>query len=178
MLSSLLKRKLSNEQVANIFVNGIMDAVNNGFGEVVQLINEDVVFVQSPQIQPEQDGEFTLIVLIGNLVLLENILEPQVATHVEKLVLSKMANLYAMPEHEFIPVVNEYRVFINRVKHPSKRLLFGLAKAVFYKYNLTSFQDEYFTRMQAPNPLFLKRLELIIDNFLWDWDVVMKKYKI
>jgi hypothetical protein len=178
MLSSLLKRKLSNEQVANIFVNGIMDAVNNGFREVVGLINDDTVFTKSPQIHPEQDGEFTMIILIGNLVLLENTLEPHIATQVEKLVLSKMATLYGMSEQEFLLLVKEYREFINRVKHPSKRLLFGLAKAVFYKYNLTSFQDEYFTRMQTPNPLFLKRLEQIIDNFLWDWDVVMKKYKI
>jgi hypothetical protein len=32
--------------------------------------------------------------------------------------------------------------------------------------------------MQAPNPLFLKRLDEVMANFIWDWDVFFKKYKL
>ncbi len=50
MLSTILKRKLSDDQVANIFINAIFDTVDNGFKEVAQMINEDVAFVSSPEI--------------------------------------------------------------------------------------------------------------------------------
>ena len=38
-------------------------------------------------------------------------------------------------------------------------MIYGMSKAVFHKYGLNEYQDEYFRRMQAPNPLFLKRMD-------------------
>jgi hypothetical protein len=32
--------------------------------------------------------------------------------------------------------------------------------------------------MQAPNPLFLKRMDEIMGNFIWNWDAFFKKYRI
>jgi len=43
---------------------------------------------------------------------------------------------------------------------------------------LNDFQDEYFKRMQVPNPLFLKRMDEIMGNYLWNWDAFFKKYRI
>ena len=56
ILGSLLKKKLSDDQVANIFVNALLDVVDNGFKEVAELINEDVAFVRSPEINPKHTG--------------------------------------------------------------------------------------------------------------------------
>jgi hypothetical protein len=53
-----------------------------------------------------------------------------------------------------------------------------MSKALFFKYNLNEFQDVYFKNMQAPNPLFLKRMEDLFYYFIWDWDVFFKKYKV
>ena len=38
LLSALLKRKLSDDQVANVFINALFDVVDNGFVEVAELI--------------------------------------------------------------------------------------------------------------------------------------------
>jgi hypothetical protein len=57
-------------------------------------------------------------------------------------------------------------------------MVYAMSKGIFDKYMLYNFQDEYFKRMQAPNPLFLKRLDEIVENFVWDWDVFFKKYKL
>ena len=54
MLGSLLKKKLSDNQLANVFMNGILEMVENGFGEVAQLINEDPAFITSPNISEEK----------------------------------------------------------------------------------------------------------------------------
>jgi hypothetical protein len=31
--------------------------------------------------------------------------------------------------------------------------------------------------MHTPNPLFLKRMDEMMSNFLWDWDQFFKKHK-
>ena len=53
-----------------------------------------------------------------------------------------------------------------------------MSKVIFDKYTLYNFQDEYFKRMQAPNPLFLKRMDEVVENFVWDWDGFFKKYRL
>jgi hypothetical protein len=53
-----------------------------------------------------------------------------------------------------------------------------MSKALFYKYNLNEFQTDYYKKIQAPNPLFLKRMDDIMQNFIWDWTAFLKKYKL
>ena len=47
LLGTLLKRKLSDDQVSNIFINALLEVVDNGFVVVAELINEDLAFVKS-----------------------------------------------------------------------------------------------------------------------------------
>ncbi|MCE2743889.1 MAG: hypothetical protein LW701_10020 [Fluviicola sp.] len=177
LLGTLLKRKLSDEQVANVFVNALLDVVDNGFVEVAELINEDVAFVKSPEIDPKQNGEFALIVIVGNLSFLENIFESDQAERVEQIIFNKLGKMYEMSGNDFQQIVREYQSFISRINHPSKNMIYGMSKAVFEKYKLNEFQDDYFRRMQAPNPLFLKRMDEVMGNFIWNWDAFFKKYK-
>lgn len=178
ILGSLLKKKLSDDQVANIFVNALLDVVDNGFKEVAELINEDVAFVRSPEINSKHTGEFALIIIVGNLSYLESTFESDQAERVEQIIFQKLGRMYDMSADEFQQLVREYQSFISRINHPSKNMVYGMSKAVFEKYKLNDFQDDYFRRMQAPNPLFLKRMDEVISNFLWDWDAFFKKYKI
>ena len=178
MLGTILKRKFSDNQVANIFINAIFDTVDNGFKEVAQLINEDVAFVRSPEIQDKDNGEFGLIVIVGNLSFLESTFDAEQAGRVEKIIFEKLAKIYDISEADFVKLIRDYQSFITRVNHPSKNMIYGMSKAVFHKYGLNEFQDEYFRRMMAPNPLFLKRMDEVMSNFIWNWDAFFKKYKI
>jgi uncharacterized short protein YbdD (DUF466 family) len=178
MLSAILKRKLSDNQVANIFINAIFDTVDNGFKEVAQLINEDVAFVKSPELADNESGEFGLIVIVGNLSFLESTFDAEQAGRVEKIIFEKLSKIYDMSELDFAHLIRDYQSFISRVNHPSKNMIYGMSKAVFFKYRLNDYQDEYFRRMQAPNPLFLKRMDEVMSNFIWNWDAFFKRYKI
>jgi hypothetical protein len=178
MIRSFLKRKLTDNQLANIFVNGLLEVIDNGFKDVASLINEDPAFESTPNITPESNSEFTLIVIVGNLVTLESSFESDQAFRVEQLIYQKFATIFSMTETSFENLIKEYKNFISRVNHPSKNMLYGMSKAIFHKYNLNDFQDDYFKRMQAPNPLFLKRMDEVMSNFIWDWDVFFKKYKL
>jgi hypothetical protein len=178
MIRSFLKKKLSDNTLANIFVNGLLEVIDNGFKDVAALINEDPAFEESPQLLSEQSGEFTMIVIVGNIVSLESNFDAIQATNVETLIIQKFAGVFGKSETEFENLVKEYKAFIARVNHPSKNVLYGMSKAVFHKYNLNDFQDDYFKRMQAPNPLFLKRMDEVLQNFIWNWDAILKKYKL
>lgn len=178
MIGSLIKRKLSDNQVSNIFINAIFDTVDNGFKEVAQLINEDVAFVVSPEIAEKDNGEFGLIVLVGNLSYLESTFEANQASRIELLIFEKLAVMYEMSVIDFTKMIREYQSFISRINHPSKNMVYGMSRAIFQKYKLNDFQDEYFKRMQAPNPLFLKRMDEVMASFVWNWDAFFKKYKL
>ena len=94
------------------------------------------------------------------------------------LIFEKLSRLYQMSVYDFKTLVKDYRSLIQRLNHPSKNMIYGMSKAIFDKYTLYNFQDEYFKRMQTPNPLFLKRLDELVENFVWDWDAFFKKYKL
>lgn len=177
MLGTILKKKLSDNQLANVFVNALLESIDNGFKEVADLINDDPAFVVSPNIQVEQDSEFAMIVFVGNVSFLESTFEAEQAHRVEKLIFEKLGKIYGITENQFAQLVRDYQSFIMRVNHPSKNVLYGMSKAIFHKYKLNDFQDEYFRRMQAPNPLFLKRMDEVMNSFIWDWDVFFKKYR-
>ena len=178
MFSTLIKRKLTDNQVANIFINALYDSIDNGFSEVAQLINEDLAFTTSPNIDKDNNGEFGLIVIVGNLSYLESTFDADQAERVETIIFEKLSKFYDLDANAFKIIVKEYQNFILRVNHPSKNWIYGMSKAVFHKYKLNEFQDEYFRRMQAPNPLFLKRMDEVMGNFVWNWDAFFKKYRI
>lgn len=178
MLGTLLKKKLSDNQLANVFMNGILEMVENGFGEVAQMINEDPAFVRSPELGESRNGLFSMVVMVANLSSLESTFETEQATRVEHLIFEKLSVMMKVTPHEAEQTVREYQKFMLRINHPSKNMVYAMSKAVFHKYGLNEFQDEYFRRMQAPNPLFLKRMDGVLGNFLWDWDAFFKKYRI
>jgi hypothetical protein len=178
MFNTILKRKLSDNQVSNIFINAIFESVDLGWGEIASMINDDPAFTKSPDLNNLNSGEFGLIVITANLSLLESIFEVEQATRVERLIFQKLSKIYDMNELDFENLIRSYQSFISRVNHPSKNIVYGMSKAVFHKYRLNEYQDEYFKRMQAPNPLFLKRMDEVMSNFIWNWDAFLKKYKL
>ena len=178
MLGSLLKKKLSDNQLANVFMNGLLEVVENGFGEVAQLINEDPAFVNSPGLSEQDNAQFTMVILVANLSSLENTFEADQAVRIEQLIFSKLGQMMHSDAADAEKTVRDYQKFMHRINHPSKNMIYAMSKAIFQKYGLNEFQDEYFRRMQATNPLFLKRMDAVVNNFLWDWDAFFKKYRI
>ncbi|MFN5912598.1 MAG: hypothetical protein ACK45H_14745, partial [Bacteroidota bacterium] len=117
-------------------------------------------------------------IIVGNLSFLESTFESDQAARIEQIIFEKLAKIYGLSDVDFSRLIRDYQNFITRVNHPSKNMVYGMSKAVFYKYQLNEFQDDYFKRMQAPNPLFLKRMDEVMGNFIWNWDAFFKKYRL
>jgi hypothetical protein len=177
MISTLFKKKLSEDQLSNIFVNGVIEVVDKGFEEVASLIDEDPAFVERPNVLGASDGHFTMIVIATNISCLKDSFDPSDLSSLEKSVNEKFAEVFDMELATFEKYLNDYTSFLSRVNHPSKTMLYSMSKGIFYKYKLNQFQDEYFRRLDCPNPLFLKRMDEVMKNFLWNWDAFFKRYK-
>jgi len=178
MFGTILRKKVSNDKLANVFINSLFSTIDAGFPVVSEFINDDPAFVKSPCISPNDSYEFALVVIVGNISFLESAFDPEQADKIEALVYEKLAKVYEMSVPEFKSLIKDYRSLLSRLNHPSKNTIYGMSKVIFDKYTLYNFQDEYFKRMQSPNPLFLKRMDEVVENFVWDWDGFFKKYRL
>jgi len=178
MFGTILRKKVTDEKLANVFINGLFSTIDNVFPIIAELINEDPVFVSSPGIKPGDSYEFSIIVFVANINFIESSFDQEQADRVQKLIHDKLSKVYDIPLVDLKKMFNEYKSLMDRLNHPSKNTIYAMSKGIFDKYALYNFQDEYFKRMQAPNPLFLKRMDEIIENFIWDWDNFFKKFRL
>ncbi len=178
MFGIILRKKVSDEKLANVFINGLFSTIDNGFPVLAEMLNEDSAFVSSPGIDPKNSYEFGMIVIVGNLSFLESAFDADQAERVETLIFEKLSHMFEMDVPAFRCLVKDYKQLMTRLNHPSKNVIYAMSKAIFDKYTLYNYQDEYFKRMQAPNPLLLKRLDEVVENFVWDWDAFFKRYKL
>ena len=178
MLSFLLKKKVSEIQVANHFVNAIIQLVDNGFGDVAEIINNDPEFERSPNILAEDSDKFLLIVLAGNIALIPKHFTGYQDVRISEAVFKLLAEYFEVDKETLKAKIASLQKEFSRINHPSKNTLYAMSKAVFYQYGLNAFQEEYFRKMNTPNPLFLTRLNEIMSNFLWNWQEIQSEYKI
>lgn len=177
MLSTIFKKKLSDEQLANVFINGILEVVDNGFDEIKSMIGEDPSFARTPNMENATDDYFAMIVIVANIKSLGLSFSSSQLNNIEPIIFKNFADVFQMEESKFVSYFNEYSSFMSRVNHPSKVIIYSMSKALFYKYKLNEYQEDYFRTMDTPNPLFLKRLDGIMENFIWNWDAFFKRYK-
>ena len=172
------KKKIKENLVANIFVNSILDTIDNGFPEVVGIINDSPEFISSPNIDPTNSDSFTLIVIAANISFIPQYLHNSKDERITNLIINKLSNVFDVEETKLNKVIKNYTNYLNKVNHPSKNMLYAMSKAIFGKYGLNEFQDEYFKNMRSPNPMFLKRLDEAMENFVWNWETFNQKYQI
>ena len=178
MLSGFFgKRKLNEDKIANVIVNSLTQAVDHSFEEIVHNIQNDAEFVKTPQLSVEDSDKFLVIVLVGNLNYLSRYFSNTEEMALRGRIIEKFGKMFDLSYDNTKKIIEDYENFIFRVNHPSKNIIYGMSKAVFYKYKLGQYQDEYFAQLDAPNPIFLKRMDTLMENFIWDWNAFFEKHK-
>ena len=112
MFGSILKKKLSDNQLANVFLNGILEVVDHGFSEVADLINDDLAFVNSPNIEHNDSAKFSMVVIAANISSLENTFEADQAVRIEQLIFDKLAQMMQTDKAEAEATVRDYQKFM------------------------------------------------------------------
>ncbi|MEJ6736478.1 MAG: hypothetical protein QNK84_05535 [Flavobacteriales bacterium] len=172
------KKKIKEDVVANIFVNSILNTIDNGFSEIAGIINDSPEFILSPNISTTDDNAFTLVIIAANLHFLPEHIHDTKEERVTSLIFSKLSNVFDCDQAKLEATIAAYQCYLKKKNHPSKNMHYAISKSIFWKYNLNQYQDEYFKNMRSPNPMFLKRLNEATDNFIWNWDAFTNKYQI
>lgn len=178
MLSTIFRKKISDEVLAKYFVNGILNTIEQGFEEIKMFIEEDPAFSTTPSMDNAKNGHFAMIVITGNIEELTKTFPVEQINTLLPCIHQQFAEALEMSNKDFENICKEYRAFMKRVNYPSKVVLYSMSKALFHKYHLNAYQEEYFASLNTPNPLFIKRMDEVMKNFLWNWEAFFKRYKV
>ncbi len=178
MLSLFGKKKIAESNVANIVVNYMFRCVENGFPDLVEIVQHTPEFEATPSINEKEMEDLLMIVLVGNLNFLPIYLEPEQEKRIRTKVLEKFALATEIEVDELLAKVKEYKEFMVRVNHPSKNMVYAMSKAFFRKYDLNDYQEDFFKSQKVPNPLIQKRLDAVMTQFIFNWEEFIDKYKI
>src|SRR5689334_13863219 len=126
LLGMLVKKRITEERFAQLFVHNLVTTVEQGFGDVAGMINEDPEFSTSPAISTNEDSEFLMIVLAGNIRLMGSLLEGDIDGRVKKAVLRNCSEIFECDSDTFYKKYREYCDFMSRVNHPSKNVLYSM----------------------------------------------------
>ncbi len=179
MIATLFgKKKITEEKLANVFVNAVLELTEHGFPAVAAEINESPEFATSPNIAETDDNGFALIVLAANLMEAQRILGPGVDKRIAARAVSKFAQATGIGVPDLEREVHTLQSQMERLNFPSKNTVYAMGKVFFHQYDLFCFQDSYFREMKAPNPIILKRMNGLMGYFIWNWTEVNEQYRI
>ncbi len=176
MFTLFKKKKVTENVTANIFINSIFNTIDSGFPEIVGILNDAPEFVSCPQLSIANDDHFVLIVFATNIDFIENYFESQNADSLKIEIIEKLSEIFGTSSDELTKAINSYQKYLSKINFPSKNKVYAMSKAIFGKYNLYDFQDDYFKNMKSPNPMLLKRLDEVMESFVFNWEVFDKKY--
>jgi hypothetical protein len=172
------KKKIKEETASNIFINNLLDTIEKGFPEIAGIINDSPEFVVCPNISENNSEKFLLIIIAANLQFIPEQFNNCQDDRMLDLIYSQLAKVFGVEKERLEGLIKDYQNYIAKVNLPSKNTVYGISKAIFGKYELNQFQDEYFKNMKSPNPMFLKRLDDAIDCFIWNWAGFKDKYQV
>ena len=178
LLSWLSKKKLTDERVANIFVNTSFETVEQGWPQVAAFLNAAPEFDSSPNLNEDDYGKFLMIVVSANLNLIPKHFDPGVDRAIIQRCCAKFGFALGLPPESFARKVKEFRSFMKEINRPSKNTLTAMTRAVCYKYGVIAHQEPYFRDMNVPNPILQKNLREVMEHFLWDWEDFVDQYRV
>ncbi len=178
MLGIFGRKKLGEDQLSQIFNNAMWKMSAKGFSEVAAILNEDPEFTISPELDPNDHTRFFFIIVSGNLKYLPHRLDGTHSRFVIMKIYELLGGLFDTSAGSIEKHIKKLHGEMSRLNHPSKNTLYAMSKLFFKEYDLYQYQEEYYRSILAPNPVILKRLDAIMQSYLWDWEVISEEYRI
>jgi hypothetical protein len=172
------KKKISEDKLANVFVNAVLRLTEQGYPTVVAELEEASEFVSRPVFGPGDDELFAQILFAGNLMEAPKHLAAGQDQRLAQHAYSKFAPLMDSSAAEMETETIALQHFMARINHPSKNTVYAMSKAIFQKYDLFRFQDTYFREQKAPNPIVLGRVNKLMAYCLLDWAEMLDEWKV
>ena len=97
---------------------------------------------------------------------------------IRDMAIEKLAASYGLDTVTMRGAIDKMLAFFGKVNYPSKNTHYAMSRAVFFKYGLNNFQKDYFKNLNTPDPILLKNIDEIMEQFLIKWDTLTDKYRI
>ena len=178
MLGIFGRKKIGEDQLSQIFINAMWKMSAEGFPEVAALLNDDPEFEVSPELDIHDHTRFFFIVVSGNLKYLPHRLDGAHSRFVIMKIYEVLANTFDTSAGSIEKHIKKLQGEMCRLNHPSKNTLYAMSKLFFQEYDLYQYQEKYYRSILAPNPVILKRLDAIMQSYLWDWETISEEFRI
>ena len=178
MFDIFFKKKITEDKLVDYFVFSTVKMVDEAFQDVADLIINNPEFKTPPQISANNVDPLLWVVITGNMSLIPRYFNDYQDIRLMDAANRKFSRLLNVPLDVFKTEVKKNSQLFSRLNRPSKNTVYAMSKAVFHKYNLGQYQDEFFKKKNLPNPIFLKRLNDIMEQFLFNWEQFADDYKI
>lgn len=178
LFSWMTRRKLTEDQVASLFVKTTFEAVEYGWPEIASFLNESSTFIRPPQLDTNDYGRFLMIVVSANLQLIPQHFDSGIDRQIIQHICAKFSYELDIAPEVFTKKVKQYRAFMKQINQPSKNLVTAMTRAIFYKYHLNQYQEPYFSDMNTPEPNIQRELKSLTSHFLWDWEDFSENYRV
>jgi len=172
------RKRITTDEVGRMFVRATLDSVELGWPEIAATVCESTEFASPPTVDPEAFGPFLVVVVVGNLDFIPLHFNGAVQSAIVEAIARELAVAIETDAAEVAGRIAQIRKMMTRLNKPSKKTTSAMARGLFTLYGLNAFQDEYFQKINTPNPLFLKRIDDLMGHFLWDWTAFNKRYKV
>ncbi len=179
MITTLFgKKKITEEKLANIFVNAVLEFTQQGFPPVAAELNEAPEFQASPDLKESDDLDLALVVLAGNLMEMQKVMGHGTDRRIYSYSVSKFAQAIGHTGSDLELEIRALQSTMERLNYPSKNTVYAMSKALFHRYDLYCFQEIYFREQRVPNPILLKRINALMGYFIFNWAEVQEQYKV
>lgn len=174
------KKRLSEEHIAKVFVSTINGLAIDTFPILRDYLMDVPELACPPKIKENQMEWFLYIVFSANLYNLRTAFQGDQHDRMRILIIDEfIASLEGKSEDAVLEQINNYEDYIAAL---DRRENDGLGKiialAIFNKYGLNDCQVEHFQKMNMANPIIIKAMMEITENFIWNWNDILENYKL
>lgn len=174
------KKKIKIQDLAFVYSSTLHEVIQAGFPEIIEFVNDNRKFEESPNLQKDDISWFLMIVFVANNFHLSNFFDDQIVDRLQHLGLNKLLEKISPDEEEDIirDRFIDYENFFKDQVSDDVSIEKAMAKSIFIKYNLNDFQGKLLKNQNEPNPVFLQELTNLLSHFVWNWDDYLNKYKV
>jgi hypothetical protein len=174
------KKRLKEEYVAQVFVSTINGLAIESFPILKDYLNDVPELKCSPEIKEHQLEWFLYIVFSANLYHLKDHFDTDQHNRMRILIIDQfIESLEGRTHDEVLSQINMYEDYLSGLDRSENDGLGRImALAIFQKYGLNKCQVDHFQKMNQPNPIIIKAISEITDNFIWNWNDLLGNFKL
>ena len=172
------KEKVSIKDLAIVYTKTLFEVIELGFPEIIEFVNDNRKFEESPNLKLEDANWFLMIVFAANNHSLSEHLDEDVVHRLHHASLNELIGYFDLEEDIVRDMFLDYEEFFKEQYTEDISIEKAMAKSIFIKYNLNEFQGDLLKNKNEANPVFLQELTDLMSNFIWNWTDYLNKYKV